>query len=304
MATTYNSGVTPANFTPGYSTNYAAIFKIAQQKILGALGADDRFKWMERGEIGNGTALEEFLFKLIAGSDVTLATETGTNVDAPAYNPPEVRYYKDWTTKRYKTTVSDEQIRKVLLNGGSESVLAAVAVGQLAQSAGAEHYDNIKGLLDDSVTQGNSIDLASGTTYSTTEADIKAATLELKNAISKMTFKNNDMSKAQIAYRCPKERIHLIMPYQYANAIDVNWLAGVFNIDKAQLDSVLTLYDGDASSDKVYVCDEMAYTVMTRLNRMTSRYVEDALYQNYWLITDKLYASSPLFKNVHIVVTY
>lgn len=301
----FNRGTT--TLSPVYSTNYAAIEKIAAQKIYGAMGINDIFSWMDRGEIGNGTTLEEMLFALITGQDVNLATMNGANVDAPAYNGPAVRYYQEWTTRQYKTTISDEQIRKILLAGTSEEVansrLAAIAVGQLSESSGNDDYQYSKGLYADAVAGGNCIALDSNS-YGTTENDIKAVTLILKNAIKKMQFVNGDLSKAQIAYRVPKTRIHLIMPYQYANAIDVNWIAGVFNIDKAEIDSKLTVYDGAANGDNVYVCDELAYTKLVRLNRLTSRYIEDGLYQNYWLTTDKLYASSPLFKNAYVAVTY
>lgn len=281
---TYGGGIAPENYVVDINSIYDMIEKVARQTIA-STEITDKLAVFNKAPIDNGMTLEEYAVKIAQS----------TAYDPEDTNPfdivnPElvVRYYKNWTHKKFKVTVYDNEIRKVLLADGNAGRVSGEIVASLSKGDIYEKYIATRDLLkyafdEDLIVKSDEI----------LKTNYKGILTELKNAVDGMSFPNADYNKAGIIRETPKNRIRILMPYAIKNAIDVEELAGVFNLSKAEVaDRIITIDKGDT----IYVVDELAIMVYTRLYQMASMpYNADNLSKNFVLHTDRLYAISPLF---------
>ena len=90
------------------------------------------------------------------------------------------------------------------------------------------------------------------------------------------------------------------MSYKMKTALDVDELAGVFNLEKERIDAKIIEIDDD--DNYIYVLDERAILDYTRLYEMVDELNADGLFRNYYLHISDLFAISPLF-NTYCIVT-
>ncbi|MCD8201607.1 MAG: hypothetical protein LUD47_06035 [Clostridia bacterium] len=275
-----------------YSTNFALIEKIAKSTLY-QVQSSNPLRWMSKGQIANGVAIEDALVELADSYDWKSEEQDGSKTNAPSYPSIKVTYNSIWNGKQFKTTVSEDQIRKVLLNGGSESDVAQKIVSNLTESEGYEGYLACKGVLEN----GRDVNIlpVDDNTYGANAELLKA----IKNTTDKMQFVNTDFVSCGSKQRTPFERIHIVMPYEIYNAINIDVLASLYNLDKAELIGKITLID---EPGYIYIVDEFGVFTYTRLYKMTSKYVEDGLYENYWLTMDRMFGTNNLFKMAYLKV--
>lgn len=293
MAITYDKGTNVADLEFDASTHYALVEKMAKSVILN-VQSSNKLDWFDKGKIANGTTIEQAIVNLATGSDWVSETQSGTNVDAPNYPSVTVKYFNEWNGRQFKTTVSEDQLRKVLMSGGDEGDVAQKIVSTLTEGENFEDYKNCKGLLLDGI-QGATPNIKK---YGTTAVAVGTALIKaIQDIVAEMQFVNTSYCASGIQTRTPFERIRMIMPYKIYNALNVDVLASIFNLEKAKLLERITLID---EGSKVFIVDEFGLIKYTRLYKATSRYVEDGLYTNYWLTVDRMYGTSPLFKMCYI----
>lgn len=287
----YAKGVNAATFDPNVNAAYSMIEKVARQVMRGVVSSD-RLSVFEKTPIDNGTTIEEVVIKL---AESTAFNSSATDVFAATNPSLVVQYYKNWTPKQFATTVKDNDVRKVLLSNGNVNDLAEPVVASLTNGDIYEKYLATRGLFDWAATNGvftNSGDVV--------ETNYKGILGKLKDIVSGMQFTNTTFNSAGIARQTFADNIRIVMPYTIKNSIDVNELAGVFNLSKDELGARIIEID---TGNRIYVVDEQAILVYTRLYQMTTEYNPKALHMNYWLTTDRLYAVSPLFDGTYITVT-
>lgn len=294
MATVYDNG--KAQYTSDYSEHYKMAEKFAKQIILGVESVNP-LSWIKKGNIENGTKIEEAVVELAESSEWVSENQTGANLNAPAYPKIDVQYFEEWNGKQFKKTVSDDQIAKALMKGMSDMDVAGKIVSSLTEGEGYEDYAECKGLLVSGIGAGNIVKYAE-----TVEVGASLITT-IKNLTDDFQFVNKNYCKIASASgstfktRTPFERLRLIMPYTVYNKLNVEVLASLYNLSKAELLSKITLID---EGTKVFIVDEFGLLEYQRIFKMTSKYVEDALYQNYWLTVSRLYGTCGLFKMAYI----
>lgn len=276
--------------TQDYSKNYALIEKIAKQLLLG-VQSTNKLQWIDKGKVVHGVAIEQAVVELAEGYDWNAEEQTGANLNAPSYPDIVVQYFKTWNGRQFKTTVSESQIQKVILAGGRDGDLSEKIVSSLTEGEGNEDYQDSKGLLLAGITNNTIIKYPTVTPVS---ADLITT---IKNISDEFGFVNTSYVKANYKTRTPFERLHLIMPYTVFNKLNVDVLASLYNLEKAELLKKITLID---EGTKVFIVDEFGLIKYTRVYKMTSKYIEDGLYSNYWLTVDRMYGTSGLFKMAYI----
>lgn len=281
--------------------------KIAEQ-VIREVEADDRLAVFDKKLVENGDTIETVVTNLAVG---TSYDSTGAGALTRSNPSLSVRYFKDWDRRKFKTTIDTSALRKVLEAPKNVSELSTKIVGELSEGDKQEKYDYTKQLLRDSkATADGGTSTLGGTlvNYETvafsTGIQYKKVLTALKNAVSKMTFVNNSCNSAGIKRKTRKEDIVILMPYYLKNEIDVNDLAGAFNLSKAEVESKIIEID-DAPVSKytyIYVVDRNAVLTYTRLFAMEDQKNADGFYWNYFLHTERLYAICPLFDAGYIKV--
>ena len=304
VSATYGKGITPAQLTYDVSTAYSMVEKIARQVIRNVM-TDDRLAVFDKMPVDKGTTIEEAIIKLVEAQ----ARKDGSTVVSPidTSNLIAVRYYKDWTPAQFSTKVSLDELRKVMLADGNVETIAERVVDTLVQSDKQDKYEKVRGLFkygvgDSSLNiEATFVDINKGTPIDcSTDGGYKKLLKIIKNTVSGMKFVNTEFNTAGIKRKTLADDIYIVMPYKIKNAIDVDELAGVFNLSKAEIEGRIIEID---EGDNVYIVDQNAILDYTRLYELTSFWNAEGLFTNYWLTTERLYALSPLFDGAYISVT-
>ena len=120
----YGKGVGAADYENDVSAYYSMIYKVARQ-IFRGIKTTDYLDVFDKGMIDNGKTLEEVVVKLAESSAFNASGNAVTVRTDPSI---AVQYYKNWTKKTFKTSVSDEEIRSCLVNGRSPMELGGEIV--------------------------------------------------------------------------------------------------------------------------------------------------------------------------------
>ena len=294
-----------ATYVPNtYAPYDDMIGKIAFQ-IIREVEAKNPLAVFDKMPVDNGDTIEQALVKL---------------VDANAYDPTgagaltrdtavkvAVRYFNNWQRHNYKTTVDYSEIRKVLTTGKGAEEVADKIVSALAKSRIHDKFGSLKGLLQWGRAVG-SYDVSTAVIQSSTTIpalsgggiDAKAIIKAIKNTIKGFTFVSTDYNVPALKQASSLDDIYVVMSYKMKTALDVDELAGVFNLEKDRIDAKIIEIDDD--DNYIYVVDEKAILDYTRLYEMVNQLNADGLFWNYFLHVSDLFAISPLF-NTYCIVT-
>lgn len=293
---TYDVG--SETITSTYSPEYNMIYKFAKSMLLAVKSANP-MRVFDKGLVENGVNIEQAVLKLAESG----ATKYDGTADPFAVVNPDivVRFFKDWTKLQYTTTVKEQELRKVLLANGSVGAMAQTIVANLTESYGYEDYINMRDTLANAKTK-TKITQVGTAAIGLSESDkiLKA----IKNTVSSWKFVTDKWNKAGIARTTRPEDIVILMPYTIKNAIDVDSLAGVFNLDKAEIKDKIIEIDttANANVDNIYIVDKNCIQAYTRLYMLTNMYNPKGLYMNYFLSVERMYAWSDLFNSAYIAV--
>lgn len=268
---------------------YGLVEKVAKQSFF-AVESENPLSHFYKGDVDKGTVIEQAMIQLTE----SYAFDKNSVDQLKAKDPDFIiRYFKDWTEKQYETTVRDDEIRKILTGETSVEDVASKIVGNLRESSENETYENLKGVLAYIKTQIDD----SGTVGGTAQ-DGQEFLKMIKNAVDKMKFMNTTYSIAGAKYRCPLNRVRIVMPYGVKNAVDVDTLASMFHVEKAEiLDKIDVI---DTEDGIVYVLDENAIVWHRRLSEIESVRNAKSRLTNYYHTTDDLFAYAPMFKATYI----
>lgn len=272
------------------------IGKIAHQ-IIRQVEAKDTLSVFDKMPVDKGDTIEQAVIKLVEASAYD---KQGSEALTRATNEKMlVRYFNNWERRKYKQTVDRSELRKVLVEGTDAETVATNLVSVLGQSRIDDKFQNVKKLLKWGATAGS---LAEGTTVLKSlgtvptvngATDYKGILKKIKNTVKGMKFVNADFNTVGLRRKTNEEDIYIIAPYTLITAIDVDELAGVFNLDKAEIRN--RIIEIDSTDNIVYVVDRNAILDYTRLYEMVNQLNADGLFYNYFLHVEDLFAISPLF---------
>ena len=294
-----------ANYVPNtYSSLDDMIGKIAHQ-IIKEVDTKDPLAVFDKVPVDNGDTIEQSIVKLVDASayDPTgagaLTRETAVSV--------AVRYFNNWQRHTYKKTIDYSMIRKVMTTGRGAEEVADKIVSAMSNSRIHDKFKSLVALLQWGRTVGSYDPSTAVIQSSTTIAagsdgriDAKAILRALKNTVKGFTFVGTDYNVPQLKQSTPLDNIYIVMSYKMKNALDIDELAGVFNLEKTEIGARIIEIDDD--DEYIYVLDERAILDYTRLNEMVSQINADGLFYNYFLHIEDLFAISPLF-NTYCIVT-
>lgn len=304
--TNATKGTDGAHYVPTTITELSGMIgKIAEQ-VIREVTAENHLSMFEKRPITNGDTVEQAV--------TTLATSQAYDKDGTytlARQDPTlaVRYFNSWTRATFKTTVDTSLIRKVLETGKGVEEISSKIVAELNEGDTQEKYEAIKSLLKwgrqdqtgkalvklDNIAYNNGI-------------DYQALLVQLKDTVKGMQFVNTTYNGASLKRRTRKDDIVIVMPYKLKNRVDVEELAGVFNLDKAEIKDHIVEVDVDVEEISgqdcypVYVVDKNAILVYTRLYEMVDQKNAEGYFWNYFLQVERMFAISQLFDGCYFFV--
>lgn len=289
----YTGGVNATGYTPDVQEDLGMINKIAHS-IIRNVEAFDPLNVFNKLPVDKGTTVEQVV--------VGLAEATAYNKDGGATEffenyPPNmsVRYFDDYKHLIFPVDIKRNEIRKVLTKDNGVEELATKIVASLTEGDKYDKFTRTKGLLK--WARDNSIFKKLTDVTKTNYTEIL---LTIKNAVSGMKFVNADYNTSGLKRRTRNEDIFIIMPYTVKNSIDVNELAGVFNLSKAEIENKIIEID---EGDTIYIVDQNAILIYTQLYEMYNWLDINTLDMKYKLHVERMYATSPLFDACYFNLT-
>lgn len=312
MAINYQKGQTVTEFTPNeypiFDPNQMAMIgKIAYQIIRGVV-ANNPLAVFNKMPVNNGDTVEQVIIKLVESEPYDrkgLKAMSPTNKNALA-----VRYFNTWNEKQFSQTVYYEDLRIVSENVENKTEIASKLVSVLSESDIFENYKEIKGLLKfgataDSTGTSPFVNVGAVATKNGT-IDYLGVLTKIKNTVKGMKFVNSAFNSGGVERATEENDIYIIAPYKLLTEIDVESLSGVFNLDKAEIKNRIIEIDEEVDSNgdyTVYVVDQNALQVITRLYIMTNQQNASGVFWNYFLTVSRLYAVSQLYDGTYFKVS-
>ena len=306
---TYVPGVDGDDYVPTTIEDLGEMIGKVAKQIIKDNTAINHLSVFDKGFVENGTTIEEAVI-LMAESQAYDKTGAHT-LDRETSKKFAVKYFKDWTAKTFKKTVDISDLRKVLLGNKDSSELSALVVSSTTEGDKQEQYEDIRDMMPwgrQSADGGTGNVLVKAETVEfdnlNSSIDYKGVLVALKDTISGMKFVNTKFNSAQIKRRTKPEDIYILMPYTLKNRIDVEELAGVFNLDKAEIKDRIIETDDVVENGYyyIYVLDKWAVVDYTRLLELLNQLNAEGRFWNYFLHTDRLYGLSALFDGCYIKV--
>ena len=296
----YSGGVAPASYTPTTISQLGGMIGKVAEQVIREVSAEDKLSVFDKMPVENGDTIEQAIVKL---ASPRAYDSTGANALSRKTPQIAVKMFSEWTREVFDTTVDVPLIRKVLLTGKGAEDLSSKIVAALSEGDKFAKYTYVKNMLKWARQDGSGQvfkDLGT-VALANSVLDFKGTLVKMKNIISGMQYVNADFNTANLPRRTLKEDIFLLIPYKLKNRLDVEELAGVFNLDKDKIDAHIIELDIDAEtiSNKkyypVYIVDRWSILDYTRLYEMMDQKNADGLFWNYFLHTERLYGVSPLF---------
>ena len=304
---TYSGGVAPADFVPNSISEVGGMLGKVAEQVIREVSAEDKLSVFDKMPVENGDTIEQAVVKMASPRSYD---STGANALSRKTPQIAVKMFNDWTRLTFDTTVDIPLIRKVLTTGKGASDLSSKIVAALSEGDKYSKYTFTKGLLAWARQDGagkvfveKSNVLMSGGSIS-----YKEVLVQMKNIISGMQYVNADYNSASLPRRTLKDDIFLLIPYKLKNRLDVEELAGVFNLEKDRIDAHIIELDIDETTMTdgkflpIYILDRWSILSYTRLYEMMDQKNADGLFWNYFLHTERLYGVSPLFDGCYFWV--
>lgn len=305
----YGAGVGGADYEPTTIEELGSMIGKVAQSVIRENSTENYLSVFDKGFVKDGDTIEQAVI-LLAESQAYDKDGTHT-LDRETSQKFAVKYFKSWTQKTFKKTIDISELRKVLNGQEDAENVSTKIVSSMTEGDKQEQYEDIRNMLPwgKQVADGGTgavLVKAAEIAYDNVNdsIDYDKVLIAMKDTISGMKFTNTSFNIAGIKRRTKPEDIYLLMPYSLKNRIDVSKLAGLFNLEKAEIES--KIIETDATVDNgyyyIYIVDKWAVLDYTRLYQMLNQLNAEGRFWNYYLHTDRLYGLSGLFDACYIKI--
>ena len=253
--------------------------------------------------VDNGTVIEEAVVKMAEAQNFV---KTGAPNLAPVDPTLFVRYFNNWESKQFETTIRKSDIRKILANKGTgfEEVVAEI-MGSLREGESYYDFTQMANVFDLVYNDDDFADASEAIFDDKVPASMKGVVYCLREMYNSIKATNSIGLKSTTnaaAHGTPVEDIRIAVSESVLNLIDVVELANIFNLSKEELFGKLVVIPADALTDNniVYVYDRKALGRGTRLFEYSQDVIGKGLYSNHYLTTERCYFVNELYKGLYL----
>lgn len=192
--------------------------------------ADNPFAPFFREKLEAGFTVEDMYIKLFDGHDFDY-----TGAAALQRHKPDVvdMFYSVNFEKEYDISVSLEQAKTAFLTLSGVEQFMAQQYNSLYSSAERDIWRECLNIFGEVYTNGDYTE--TGVSALSSEANIKAFLETLKNTISGFQFLGTSYNPLATEVKTRPEDVLVVMPANVVNKVDVQTLAGAFNLDKIEI---------------------------------------------------------------------
>ena len=289
------SGTFPVNANDAYGL----VETIASQNIRAVLSSNRINDAFYDYDVENGAVVEE---AIIAMAQKQNFVKTGAPDLSPVDPTLYVKYFNNWESAQFETSVRRSDIRKIIANKGVgfDEVVSGI-MASLSEGESFYDYGKMRDILkNENVGVDASIPVF-GDKHPKNVKGIVYAMREMYNALKA----TNQLGNVPTAQATPVDDIRIAISESVLNLIDVTELANVFNLSKEELFGKLVVvpFDADYDPKRILVYDRKALGRGTRLFEYSQDVIGKGLYTNHYLTTERCYFYNGLFKAIWLDVS-
>lgn len=232
------------NYAPAKNAVLTALYNKIALTIINSMEFTNPFSRFRRSKINYGDTIEDIFVDIPEGYEYDR-----TNENPFGQVVPDVKALYETINKQlqYKTTIWDAEFRKALQQPYGLDTLVTRIVTALRTAAEYDDYLIGKQILANSGVYGATIYMGAETGVPSTDG--KTLLEAIKAAGSAMKFPSKNYNQQGVLNSTPMERQVLIIRAGLKNQIDLDVLAGLYNLDKADItQSIIEVDDFNADS--------------------------------------------------------
>lgn len=247
--------------------------------IISEMLASNKFSYLKGEKLEYGDTIEDIYVDYIKSQDFSGANENPFKQNKPNIS---VLYHTIDRQLQYKVTIRDVELRKAFKNSDGLNNLITKIINSLYNSKEYDEFTMFKQMLVDNYLNGTSVALE-GETSSELARDLL---YNIKKYSQDIEFNSREYNKLEMLTNTPLDNQILILHKDYKLNIDIDTLAGVFNLDKVDLKTrILTVDNFNADENKIVavLLDNRGVRLHDSLFTLETLRNPEALATNYYL---------------------
>lgn len=295
--------ITGINGSENFPTNsndvYGLIETIASQNIRSLKSTNKIIDGFYEYDVENGKVIEEAVIEMAK------AQAFDKNSFDLSPNDPVVRarYFNNWESEQFSTTVRRDDIRAIIANKGTgvEDVVTSI-MDTLSQGEGYNDFTKSRNVYYQAAFT-NYAPIIGGV-----PSNMKGVVWALRDMYNHLISDNADLTAYPYMSHCPEADVRIAITTKLMNLIDVKEFATIFNLSKEELFGKLVIIDVDDLSNHsfdyfAFAYDRKALGRATRLYDYTQDVIGKGRYTNHYLTVERAYFHNGLFKSAYLDCT-
>lgn len=227
------------NYAPAKNDVLTALYNKIALTIINSMEFNSPFDRFRRADINYGDTLEDIFVDIPEGYEYD---HTATNPFAQV--TPDVKALYSVINKQlqYEQTIWDAEFRRALRSPYGLDTLVNKIINTLTTASRVDDFLIAKELLSQEGGYGKVVYMGAET--GTPATDGKKLLDAIKNASAGMKFPSRQFNQQGVMNTTPMDRQILIISSKYKNIIDLDVLAGVYNLDKVDFKQQIIEIDG------------------------------------------------------------
>ena len=251
-------------------------------------------------DITDGTVIEEALLAMAKKQPFVQTGAPNLSAKDPQL---KVKYFNNYVSGQYQTSLRRDEIRKIIASGKGSSVEEVVSeiLATLTEGEGYDDYCAMRDVLADS-SVGFDVSATGGIFAGKVPASIKGVIYcmrEMYNTL-KATNKYGVDATDGLEQATPVEDIRISITESLLNVMDVVELANIFNLSKEELMGKLVIIPKEEEANypagRIVVYDRKAMGRATQLYEYSQDTIGKGLYVNEYLTVNRAYFYNGLYK--------
>ena len=240
-------------------------------------------KKFKKGDMPLGSKIEEVFTDITKGQRYNVEDSEQTVFKRTIPNVKTLFHMRN-REDRYDGTIQDASLQAAFVSWDKFDEFVASIFNSLTNSAEVEEFEYMKSLIDGYYDKGlfHVIKINKPDTPTATNELVK----KVRAAVIKLSLSNGSREYNSLAVRTRSEmqNLHIIMDADLRAAVDVDTLAGAFNMDKVSFLANVTVIDGFKSKGlELVLVDESFFMVYDNLIKMEAIRNPKGLYWNHFL---------------------
>ena len=235
-------------YQPAKNSLLEALYNKIALTIIDSMEFDNPFDRFRRADINYGDTLEDIFVDIPEGYEYNAKDE---NPFAQVQPDVKALYHTLNKQLQYEQTIHDPEFRRALRSPYGLDSLVTRIVNSLRTASKVDDFLIGKQILSDESVYGKVVYL--GTKTGNNATDGKHLLEAIKTAGSGMKFPSREFNQQGVMDNTPMARQVLFITSQYKNIIDLDVLAGLYNLNKADITQLIIELD-DFNENETMAC--------------------------------------------------